>query len=264
MDTNESETVTPTVDETVGKTVDWELIEREYKAGVISTRKIADAAGITESAIRKRAAKYGWKRNLTKDIQHATRAKLAEQSGAQDAGRGAQSGARTGLSTGKHLSIVQPSGPTDAEIVEGAAVVAAGIVTEHRASAKKARTAITKLMDQLLVEIGNVEGLRAVLDEAVTQEVKDGQITVLQAGAMRGALRAVLSMPGLSKAAQQLAGALNTISEIERKAYGLDDKEGGGEEDYETRLQRLHDAGLVNMHGSSLPGAPKAKTGTDG
>lgn len=41
---------------------DWEAIERDYRAGVLSLREIAIPNGITEGAIRKRAKRDGWER----------------------------------------------------------------------------------------------------------------------------------------------------------------------------------------------------------
>lgn len=45
---------------------DWELIEKLYRAGLLSLREIAKAAddAVTEGAIRKRAKKDQWTRNL--------------------------------------------------------------------------------------------------------------------------------------------------------------------------------------------------------
>lgn len=51
-------------------TADWELIERHYRAGLLSLREIAKEGGVTEGAIRKRAKKDGWTRNLVRTVQH--------------------------------------------------------------------------------------------------------------------------------------------------------------------------------------------------
>ncbi|WP_199688863.1 hypothetical protein [Pectobacterium carotovorum] len=42
---------------------DWGAIETAYCAGVLSLRKIEAQYGISEGAVRKRAAKLGWVRN---------------------------------------------------------------------------------------------------------------------------------------------------------------------------------------------------------
>lgn len=57
----------------------WEQIRNEYRAGVLSVRDIAKAFGPdgpTEAAIRSRAKKEGWERDLTDQVRAATRAKL--------------------------------------------------------------------------------------------------------------------------------------------------------------------------------------------
>ena len=48
------------------KKIDWEGINREYRAGQVSISLIADAYGCSEGTIRKKAKKEGWKRDLTK------------------------------------------------------------------------------------------------------------------------------------------------------------------------------------------------------
>jgi len=44
------------------KPIDWDGIERDYRAGVMSVREIARWYGITEGAVRKKAKKEGWER----------------------------------------------------------------------------------------------------------------------------------------------------------------------------------------------------------
>lgn len=46
------------------RTTDWEKIEAEYRAGQASVRQIARLYGVTESAIRDRAKRYGWERGV--------------------------------------------------------------------------------------------------------------------------------------------------------------------------------------------------------
>lgn len=54
----------------------WEQIRNEYRAGTLSVRDIAKAFGPTEAAIRSRAKKEAWERDLTDQVRAATRAKL--------------------------------------------------------------------------------------------------------------------------------------------------------------------------------------------
>ena len=58
------------------KSVDWEAIEREYRAGQLSVREIARTSGVTETAIRKHAKADGWTRALAEKVREAVREKL--------------------------------------------------------------------------------------------------------------------------------------------------------------------------------------------
>ena len=58
------------------KNVDWELVEKHYRAGILSGIQIAKMAGITEGAIRKRVKRDGWVR-VAVDIQRRHSSDLA-------------------------------------------------------------------------------------------------------------------------------------------------------------------------------------------
>lgn len=55
---------------------DWETIESEYRAGQLSVNEIARQAELTPAAVRNRAKRYGWVRDLSEQVRQATRAKL--------------------------------------------------------------------------------------------------------------------------------------------------------------------------------------------
>jgi hypothetical protein len=48
---------------------DWINIERDYRAGVKSNKQMEREYGCTEAAIRKRAKKEGWVRDLKTSIR---------------------------------------------------------------------------------------------------------------------------------------------------------------------------------------------------
>lgn len=58
------------------KEIDWEAIEREYRAGQLFVSEIGRQHGISEGAIRKRAKRDNWKRDLTEQVRTAVRAEL--------------------------------------------------------------------------------------------------------------------------------------------------------------------------------------------
>ena len=92
--------------------VDWESIEKEYRAGQLSVRAIASAHGVVESAVRKRAQRDGWTRALADKVRSQVREKLALLDGAQDSAQG------------QHAR--------DAEIIEAASLRGLAVVTSHR------------------------------------------------------------------------------------------------------------------------------------
>jgi hypothetical protein len=51
------------------KPIDWERIELDYRAGILTLREMASEAGVTEGAIRKRAKRDDWVRDLSAKIK---------------------------------------------------------------------------------------------------------------------------------------------------------------------------------------------------
>lgn len=62
------------------KQIDWEAIEREYRADQLSVREIGRKFDVTDGAIRKRAKKEGWERELGEQVRRAVREKLVRRS----------------------------------------------------------------------------------------------------------------------------------------------------------------------------------------
>lgn len=108
---------------------DWEAIESAYRAGSLSIRAIADKHGVSDTAIRKRATQNGWQRDLTEQVQKATRQKLVRKEVRNDGSR-------------EHVR-------TDEEIVNEAADEAASVVIEHRTDLARWRRIANKLGDFL-------------------------------------------------------------------------------------------------------------------
>ena len=53
--------------------IDWEAVEREYRAGQLSNRMIAEKHGISDTAIRKRAKRDRWERERAARQQEPVR-----------------------------------------------------------------------------------------------------------------------------------------------------------------------------------------------
>lgn len=100
--------------------IDWEAIEREYRAGQLSNCEIARNFKCSESAIRKKAKQLEWKKNLSKKVRERVREKLVREEVRGD--------------------------PTHEEdIIEGAANRAFSVIQSHRKDAQQQRGILEKL-----------------------------------------------------------------------------------------------------------------------
>ncbi|MGY2325837.1 hypothetical protein ACW9I4_00305 [Pseudomonas sp. SDT2931_S440] len=134
---------------------DWEAIERAYRAGMLSLRAMAEQFGSKESTIRSRAAKNGWKMDLTAQVKAATKEKLS------------RSISRT--------TVAQSDVREDAQIIEEASDVAASIVLSHRADLAQWRGIANKLreaLDELPVTEDNHGDFARSLNAGVDAQLK--------------------------------------------------------------------------------------------
>lgn len=138
---------------------DWEAIESAYRAGSLSIRAIADKHGVSDTAIRKRATQNGWQRDLTEQVQKATRQKLVCKEVRSDGSR-------------EHMR-------TDAEIVDEASDTAAAVVLEHRVDLARWRR-ITNKLSTFLEDTEFTEENHASLSRSLVAGV-DAQIKVIKA-----------------------------------------------------------------------------------
>lgn len=121
-------------------TTDWEAVEREYRAGQLSIRAISRLHDTNHNAIRRRAEKCGWKRDLSNAVQVEIRRKILEEAAGSP-----QPGAE-GI----------PSHKSEQEIVEDAAERALGVIRCHRKDLKQLRGIVQNMMQRLLPQAGKV------------------------------------------------------------------------------------------------------------
>ncbi|HAG1014784.1 TPA: hypothetical protein G8O36_005366, partial [Salmonella enterica] len=108
---------------------DWEAIETAYRAGVMSLREIASHHGISEGAIRKRAKRDDWSRDLNARIQQKADDLVRKQE------------VRKTVRTKAEL--------TERVLIEATAEVIASVRMEHRGDIRRARELTNILFDEL-------------------------------------------------------------------------------------------------------------------
>lgn len=178
------------------KRPDWERIESEYRAGLLSVREIAATQGITHGAINKRAKRDGWVRDLTAKIK----AKADE------------------LVSKREVSstVSAERVATDRAIIEANAEVIANVRLGHRKDIGRARTLAMALLEELEEQTSNRDVI-AKLGELLSSE-DDG----LPEKAMN-AFHAITSLPGRTKTMKDLGDTLHKLITLEREAYNIAD-----------------------------------------
>lgn len=180
-------------------TPDWEAIESAYRAGLMSLREIASQHGISEGAIRKRAKRDDWSRDLA--------AKVKER--ADDLVRKAE--VRKQVRTETALS--------ERVLIEATAEVVAAVRMEHRGDIRRAREITNALFDELGAECADVDSLRK-LGEFMLSPDENGR------DKLNEIYHSIISMPERVKAVKALSDALKNLIGLERQAYDIDGPEG--------------------------------------
>lgn len=184
---------------------DWELAERLFRAGQLSLRMIAAQSHVTEGAIRKKAKKEGWKRDLTEKVQEAVRTALVRNDGTQSSTR-------------------VPDPRTEREIIEQAAENAVAVVRQHRRDLNGAQRACATLFAQLMDAAGNRLG---DLDQVAQQiAAEDGVF----AASTLARFRKAMSLPTHAGVLRDLSTAMKNFQTLERQAWNLAEGDDGGDD----------------------------------
>ena len=111
------------------KQVDWEGVERDYSAGLLSLRELADKYGVAESYIRKKANQKDWSRDLSAKIQSKAEKLVRSEV------------VRSEVRTEKAIS--------EKEVIEANAQAIVSVKLKHRTSIGR----LNSVVDSLLAEI---------------------------------------------------------------------------------------------------------------
>jgi len=187
-------------------TPDWERIEADYRAGLLSLRAIAARDGhVTEAAIRKRARKLDWARDLTARV-HARAEELVRRQMVRKAG----------------AQYATASEPAEAAIVEDNAQLLAGVELTQRRDISRARAMVATLF----AELDEIAGERAAAESSqhllAMVEPSSGESNGVSRA--RGALSKATSLPVRAATVKALADALRTLVALEREVWGLDSR----------------------------------------
>lgn len=190
--------------------INWDGIQAEYRAGNKSNVVLAASYGLSEAAIRKRAKRDGWQRDLSAAVKEATKEALV-----MDAVRRVRA---------------DDQARSDQDIIDAAAEESAGIVRRHRRDIGRLADTVRVLGEQLADAAESRERLIEIIKATSSPKAPKAA----------EAMRRAVSLPTHATVARDLTTAAKTLISLERQAFDL----GGSEVDagIESWLKKLEDA----------------------
>jgi hypothetical protein len=179
------------------KIINWDSIEKDYRAGVRSLRSIAADHDITEAAIRKHANKNNWARDLGARI-----AAKAEELVRKDEVR----------------KLVRKE--TENEIIEANAELQANIIRSHRKDITRYRGLCESLLHELELQTGHL-----VTFEQLNELMQDSGNEAIDK--LTDVYRKVIATPSRVDSVKKLSDTLKVLIGLERQAFGIADNANG-------------------------------------
>ena len=194
---------------------DWEKIEADYRAGILSLREIAEAhPGVNHVAITRRAKREGWSRDLSAKIRAKADALVTERTVTAD------------VTAERRVS--------ERDIIDANAQAIVSVRLAHRKDIQRSRSITMRLLEELELQSGreNAELLEQ-LGELMRREDDRGQ------DRLNDLSQKIISLPGRAKTMKDLGESLRVLVTLERQAFGLDDKDQKPQDSLTTLLQTI-------------------------
>ena len=194
---------------------DWEKIEADYRAGILSLREIAEAhPGTNHVAIARKAKREGWSRDLSAKIRAKADALVTERTVTAD------------VTAERRVS--------ERDIIDANAQAIVSVRLAHRKDIQRSRSITMRLLEELELQSGreNAELLEQ-LGELMRREDDRGQ------DKLNDLYQKIISLPGRAKTMKDLGESLRVLVTLERQAFGLDDKDQKPQDSLTTLLQTI-------------------------
>ena len=177
------------------RNIDWDRVERQYRAGLLSVSEIARQNRCVEGTIRNHAKRYGWKRDLTDEMRQNTRTKLVEN---------------LALVFDGSDVVKQIQEATDEEIIEQASKTQVQVVRGHQKTLGDGHNLVMRMLSELDATTAH----RGELEEMIKSTISPIR--------QKAALNAV-SLGGRAQIMRDLAIAAKTWVILERQAFNIAD-----------------------------------------
>lgn len=179
----------------VARTIDWEAMEPDWRAGVVSVLQLSKEYSVSRAAIIKHWAKEGVERDLSAKIESRVDALVTQA-----------------LVTPE---VTQEQRVTERRIVEANAEMLAEKIVNQRADISRARTTVQRLWAVVEAELDFPEEFDQI-GEILRDQNDSGQ------DKLNDLYRAAISIPQQVKNVKLLAESLKTLIELERKVLKID------------------------------------------
>lgn len=176
------------------KVIDWESVEIDYRAGILTLRELAVKHGGNHVAITRRAKKEGWVKDLSKRIQSKADELVTKRTVTAD--------------------VTAERAVTEAAVIDANAQVIADIRLSHRKDISRSRKLAMALLEELELETQDVSALEK-LGELLEQPDDKG------VDKLRDLYAKIISLPSRTDTMKKLSETLKNLIGLEREAYGL-------------------------------------------
>lgn len=225
------------------KVVDWEAVELRYRTGTESLRSIAADFEITEGAIRQRAKKEDWSRDLSAKVRLATEAAVLRKAATHDV-------------------------RTEKQVIAVEAEMRSTVILRQRVDVVRSRNIVMSLLSELEQQTGS-ENVRLLENLGELMRSPDDK----GADKLNDLYQKIISLPGRSKTMKDLGESLRVMVTLERQAYGIEAGEdadstasaasGAGARALSDAERAVRLAHLLRTPGAVSPGLAAAFTGPD-
>lgn len=181
---------------------DWERIELDFRAGTMTLREIGESNGVSHTAIRKRAEKEGWSRDLNAKIK----AKADEL----------VSKAEVSKTVSKEEAETKKVGENERVLADATRI--ANVKLQNRAGVSKLQAVFDAALERVEVLIRQSE----VLQE-LGEFMDKGPDEKGRADKMAEAYQKVIALPGAVAALKQMIDAGDKLIRLKCMVHGIED-----------------------------------------
>lgn len=205
--------------------VDWEAVERDYRAGLKSLREIGKQHGVTAAAILKHARKAGWDRDLSAKIKAKAEALV---NSAQVNGQ-----------------VNTVNAVDEQAIITANAEAIVRVKLAHRKDIRRARDHAMRLLEEL-EQTDDGEAMSGRLETLASALAGAGDL--VNAKKVAQLLRS-MDLAGRTATMKMLVDTISRLITLERKAFGMDkedaetDEPDDGFAKFKAMIDRLDGAG---------------------